>query len=197
MRLTGASQQMRQRVGDGYGRADSNTTIGLAESGHAYILGNLALNTVVYGVASNRGYMVSSPTTTWTDGTIDTGLADCTVEALYAVLNTTDGNHCGLAFRSTDPRNFFLAILTTAGTASIEGYINGAGVMLASAAFGRGPLTTDVYKVVMSGTSISFYINGTLAVSLTSTARQTATRHGLVFYGAGNDGRMDNLKVYR
>jgi hypothetical protein len=119
---------------------------------------------------------------------IDDTHSDGTIQATSAVVSSGSG----VCFR-------------VAGTSNVNGYIfwNASGTYTLSrrngsnsyTALGTGagitPAAGDVLKVVLNGSSIKCYVNGTLAVSVTDST-YAGTRHGL-WVNSKNGGTFDNF----
>jgi hypothetical protein len=112
--------------------------------------------------------------------TADSGSGDGTYEFDLTTNAATDFT-AGIAFRFSDTSNWwrFFASSGTGNWRLIEHTASAGGTVRATYAVAPAVATTYHVKVVLAGTSISCYVDGTLAASFTSSAQQTNTRHGI------------------
>lgn len=109
---------------------------------------------------------------------VESGLADCTVSATIV----WGEQYPGLTFRFVDASNFWLCLFNSSNTAiQLSKFVAGAQTVVATAACTASPLM----KVELSGSTIKAYIDGALLTTVTDSAHQTATKHGLFAYGTG------------
>lgn len=148
-------------VSDSFDRANASV-LGSADTGQPWT------NFYNWGITSNKAVFNSSGN----EGTavIDAGVADCTVQA------TITGANASLCVRSAR---------TVVGTFSefvatrTEVYRRSGGSWTFVGTFSSAFADGDVQKVVLSGTSHTWYKNGASVLSYTSTFNQTETEHGI------------------
>lgn len=175
-------------VADSFNRADQ-TPLGVADSGQTWI----THGTTTASIVSNQASLTHNTTVNAINPSvvIDSGHADCTVGVTLLtgrdiVVRMSDGQngflveYSGTAFSGTITIWRYQVVsgsptVTSLGSASVPGFQSGTKM-----------------SVVLSGSSISAYVNGTLAVSVTSTFNQTVTFHGL---SAAADSTFDNFWV--
>lgn len=104
------------------------------------------------------------------------------------------GYYGGIAFRVTDVSNCWIAVLTGSGGVSnilIIEVVSGTKTTRATTAFSGSINTTYSLKLVVSGTTVTFTVNGnTTATYATMATSLAATKHGLVH--DNNIDRSDN-----
>lgn len=160
-------------ISDSFNRADSAVSLGSADIGGAW-----TATTGTWGISSNKGYLVTDAGQDVAQ--IDSGVANCTIRCLYS---TVGANSQRLVFRFTDASNFL--ICQTEGTAyKVYKYVAGGFTQLGT--YSVTPADGDQIMVVLNGSNIDFYLNGTLRISVSDAFNNTATRHGLG--GANNTG---------
>lgn len=162
-------------VTDTFNRADNASSMGNADTGQMWVP-----NSGTWGISANRAYETGVAGVQATT-VVDSGMSDCYVEVTLTTFDDT-----GLCFRSTDDNNYFLTNGSTLfrKQGGVYGGIGGIG----------GILSGDVLKVELNGSSIKVYVNGSLALSVTDTFNQTATKHGLRKNGT-DVARFDDFSV--
>jgi hypothetical protein len=108
------------------------------------------------------------------------GAADCTIEADITTNASTDFTG-GVAFRFSDTSNWWRWFLSS-GTGNwrlIEHTASAGGTVRATYAVAPAANTTYRAKVVLSGSNINCYVDGTLAVTFSSSAQASNVKHGL------------------
>lgn len=172
----------RQVVEDTFTRPDSATTLENAETGQAWqVLAG------TWGIASKTAYCVAHGGTNKACAVVETGMSDGVVEVTHSSLSAGGSR---LAFRFTDVDNGFIV---GAESAVYQLYRLEAGTYNAIGSWATTPASGDVVRVVMNGSSITVYINGTARITATSTFNQTATKHGIA--AASTSSRFDNFTV--
>lgn len=115
---------------------------------------------------------------------LDSTVSDCTI---FSNCNTAF-DHPGIVFRYVDVNNYWYAIAFGSGMYLVE-VTSGTGTIR-----GHPAITQDnTFSVVLSGTSILFGSQA-LEGSYTSSAHQTATKHGL-YSGFYNDGFWFDFEI--
>lgn len=164
---------------DTFTRANSTTTLGSAETGQAWTVG---LGTM--GVNTNKAYMVSGPS----GASLESGAADVTLSCLI----THNGSDAGLVFRVSDATNY-LMVRFGSGTLQVYRRVS-TFTQIASQAYSLASGATATLSVVMSGSSLTVFVNAVQQIALTETQWQTQTKHGL-YPGAGDPARWDDFLV--
>jgi lysophospholipase L1-like esterase len=141
-----------------------------------------------YRILSNQARMEGANGNTYL--TVDSGISDGTIQVTMA---TISGPYNGISFRITDANNGFYFEPDPDGTLNVQKIQGGSSTILAS--FNPGAYANgDVYKIVLLGSSIKAYRNGTLIITTSSTFNQTATEHGLFAYNY-QVALFDNLSI--
>lgn len=148
-------------------------------------------------VSTAKGYTISSNVVLgnsvgYNAAWVDAGAADGSIS--FDLHIGGSATFCALAFRITDDNNF-LAFAVESGSAT-KVYKKVATVATDLATGGPTPAlnTTYAVRVVLNGTSIKCYLNGSLAHSLTDSTFLTNTKHGFVIYRDAQDS-ADNFLV--
>jgi hypothetical protein len=182
---SGAVKQLAARkkgdgiiVYDSFDRSNSTTTMGDADTGQTWVPNN-----GTWGIVSNLAYEVSGTAQATT--VVDSGASNCEIEVVLTTIGI--GSEANLCFRSTDNNNHFVGNSTTLFRKQ-SGSFTSLGTF--STAFGNG----NVMKVVLNGTSIEVFRNGSSVLSVTSSFNQTATKHGLRTNGS-NSARWNDFYV--
>lgn len=136
--------------------------------------------------------------------TIQSNKASCTADSLASVdmghadgtitvdLNSPSLNNDAVVFRKVDTSNYWRFQVNAIGgpgltTAYLIDTTSGSDNIVASAGFTMSA-GLNTWKLVLSGTSITGYINGVSVISATSSVRQTSTIHGFASSNAGGTG---------
>jgi len=172
-------------VSDTFTRADSNTTLGNAETGQAWSISG----TAVYGIASNKAKRVSG--SVWTFPYIDAGVPDCSMSVTLSVKSATEF----WIIRMVDATNF-LMVQHSAGSLKFYLYKCVNDTLTGIATSGNCTnVNGDVLKFVLSGTSIKLYQNGTLRIDTTDSTHQTGTKFGFGCSDGNTISRFDDFIV--
>ena len=128
---------------------------------------------------------------------VNAGVADCTIEADLTTATTGD-SYLGIVLRYTNTSNFW----------NVQARIDGGGNRWLITEIASGSATTRAtggttanattyqVKIVLSGTTITLYVNGVLTASYASaTSNQTATRFGAYNNSSFATPTLDNFKV--
>jgi hypothetical protein len=133
-------------------------------------------NWVVSGTAqiiqSNQSYSVGSNNYCY----IDTGIFDCEISIDF--VGVENGSGFNLTFRFVDSNNRWSLGISPAGVVSLIEITEGIATTRHTqtvAALGTG---THTIKAILSGSSISYTIDGLYPGNYTSSSHQTATKHG-------------------
>lgn len=163
---------------DNFNRADS-ATLGTSSGGQTWsvvtagfaIAGNLAKRSAANGIV-----------------VIDSGVADCLVQADYNPL----GSEVGLVFRLTDASNYIKAT-ESGGAIYLFKVVAGAQTTLGSVTQPGSDTGVHTLKVTGLGSAVKVFWDGTQVLSVTETFNQTATKHGL---GGGATFGTDTTSTY-
>lgn len=178
---------------DSFTRADSTTSLGVADTGHVWV----PFTGTVWGISSNKAYIQNS-SGSQTIVYIETGEADVTIEV---TLNNNTGsnsiNRMGIAFRISDENNYLFAYFLGTNSLRIFKVVAGSGTQIGTATVTFA--NNSVLKVVLSGTSIAAYQNNVLKVGpITESFNQTATKHGIMWEAGGRpitECRWDDFSI--
>jgi hypothetical protein len=170
-------------VDDNFGRPDSITSLGLADSGQTWVA--LA---GTWGLDAGRAKLITDSGANNNSAVVDSSLADGIVSVTWAVAQ----NNQRIVVRATDASNHFI-VDNDAGIALALFRRQAAGYTLLGTG-GVVPASGDVMSVVLNGSSIIVKQNGTQVISVTDAFQSTATKHGI---GAGAVGasRWDAFSV--
>lgn len=153
---------------DSFDRADNASTAGSMDTGQAW-----AVSGGTWGISGNALYAPGGSGTI----TMNSALSDCTIKTTllsYASVSR-------IVMRQTDISNRL--ILTASGLSwGLYKTVSNTSTLIGS--YGALPTNGDKIKCVLSGSTISIYINGVLAITTTETFNQTATNHGFNLSGA-------------
>jgi endoglucanase len=174
---------------DNFNRTDNTTSLGTAPTGGTWQTKG------TWGIQSNsaRYLATGSATGSFRHATLDVGAADVTVQASVAI---TAGEQ-GICFRMTDAENYLLMRMGGNANGNYELFRiqGGSGSQLTSVAATGSPTAPYLLKVVLSGSTITPYVNGVAQTPITSTFNQTATRHGLWAAGNGTGNAYEDLLI--
>lgn len=147
-------------ITDSFNRANSTTTMGDTDTGQTWVP-----NSGTWGIENNLAYCLSSPGAQATT-VVQSSVSDCTIQFTMAV-----SGDAGVCFRSTDDNNHFIT-----NNGSLFRKQGGGFTSLGSTG---GYANGDVLKVVLSGSSITVYRNGSSVLAVSDSFNSTATKHGL------------------
>jgi chitodextrinase len=106
---------------------------------------------------------------------VESGIANCMVIGNVA----SKGNPAWLVFRAKDNQNYMLVSLRKDGYSTMEKIVNGKsnhlGIALPGAVYADGA----EIKIILKGTRIDLYYNGTFMKTFNETFNQSETKHGL------------------
>lgn len=182
----------RVLVADSFDRSNSTTSIGNADSGQTWT--NSAVDANALGISGNAAYNSAA---TMATAVIDSGTATVDI----SIVVRTFADYMGFVFRFTDSNNYCLGEFQNAthkfvvfgkASGSAFGGTSVAGYYIASMpTFANG----DTLRIVVSGTTVTLYINGTSSGSLTITQNASATKHGIKIYNT--TARINSFMVKR
>lgn len=169
-------------VSDTFNRADSNTSLGNADTGQAWVA--LA---GTWGISGNAAYSVSG--VEYRNAAIDCGVSDGIIKVKFSITS----RYQRLDFRVTDKDNL-LSVSTETSSYLLRKRVSGSWTALGT--YSATPANGDVIEVTLTGSNISVKINGTERLSATESFNQTVTKHGLGYHaGGGGDARWDDFSV--
>jgi fibronectin type 3 domain-containing protein len=145
-----------------------------------------------WGISSNQGYNSASGLPAIL--AVDSGVSDYTVQA--DVIFSAAANDSGLAFRVADANNW-LNFMVDPGGFYIQKKVAGTQSNAANVAQTIAAGQTFTLKVIVSGTSVSCYANGSLKLSytITDSALNTGSKIGLLAAGSGTTAMFDNFSA--
>lgn len=175
---------------DNFNRTNSATSLGAATTGQAY---TIPTSGSVFGISSNTAYLSTLAATNI--AYLDAGVSNCTVNTDIVVASNTSNNSYrtdGIVFRYTDASNYW--ILQESWRPGFDGTktitLNKIVAGVSSAVGAAANLTASAFtislKVVLSGSSISYYAENGLIATVTDAFNSSATKHGL--YAVGTSG---------
>ncbi|CDN42082.1 hypothetical protein [Paenibacillus sp. P22] len=157
-------------VTDNFSRADSNSSLGKAETGQSWVL-----QSFIAGVKSGAAYLVSGTGR----ALVDSGVADnFAIESQFKKV-PTDASVQRIIFRYVDSSNemFFGKI-----TATTYGVIRRSGGSLTTiASYAQTPADGDRVRIEVRGSNIRILLNGVQIIQVTDPANITGTQVGLFF----------------
>lgn len=140
--------------------------------------GGTAANQLGFGI--NNGYLIKANHMYGALADVDAGISDVDITLTQGA---TDAYGFGIAFRTTDSANTWVATAYySAGWYWESGKIVG-GVYTSKATTTRTPVTNTV-RVVASGSTISVYDGATLVHTYSDSFNSGVTRHGIYTYAA-------------
>lgn len=179
---------------DTFSRADSAVTLGNAEAGGAWTVGNLGDTSLpVWGISGNQARIVTVSGTD-THAWADAGKADCTIEADVTIASEASSGSTGIVFRRASTGNYWIARLNNAA--------NTISLLLASGGVRSFPASTALtladgqvvrLRVELRGAVIRVYADGVRMITHNDATHQTGTKHGL--YSFTTTDRFDNFAV--
>jgi hypothetical protein len=194
-------------VYDTFTRANTSAGVGMADSGQTWTTYGGRQSGAVgnHGITSNKVYLANySANLIWFAGSIDSGLASCTITATIKALNGTYGGAlANVCARLSDEDTFFSFRVTSAasGTAEIYRWNSGGGTLIGSAAGVGASAVDDEYEIVLNGNGITFKRRRagvlTTLCSATDSQNNTATLHGIASISpdVGTVPEYDDFKV--
>ena len=178
-------------VSDSFDRADSTTGLGTTDSYNGgstkpwqYRSGS------VFGILGNVAYPYSG--TNPTIAYVDSGQSDVTINVTAIQASGAD---YFMAVMRYDPTTN-TGLIVHGNPIKIQSFSNTTYTNIATTSLYNA--ANDVFKIVLSGASITVYRNGAQVVAGTSTINQTKTNHGLgSWHGSttANAGRWDNFYI--
>lgn len=175
------SVPLQTLVYDDFNRPDSNTSLGLANTGQSWVIKQ---GTV--GILNEQAY----PVTTDSVVVIESGVSDCVIEAIIASAGTS-GVLNNLVARYADSTHYLYFQLSPTNISTY--YKNGGGFVQ----IGSQNLTmtnNDKVSIILKGSSIKIQVNNEQKVSYTNSAHvMTHTKHGL--YPYSSTARYDSFTV--
>lgn len=162
--------------------------------GNAWVNTNISGGTAVVDIQGNKARPYNGGTGAALFVTTDTAISDLVIYADYVAGSTTGGT--GIAFRTTDATNYWMAVARQTDNTMRIYEKTGAGALTSRASAAK-TLTNGVtykMKLTLSGTSITFVLDGT-SISYTSSVRQTVTKHGIGTLSGNTSVYMDRFRI--
>lgn len=172
-------------VSDTFNRTNNATSLGVADTGQAWVMGNQSL-----GISDNRAYS-SYPTQgyNYPNNSIDVGVSDVSISAnIYSASN----NAAIIRARIVDEDNYLVAEINQLGTLNVIKQINNVNTTIASKTVSF--VTGALLRIDCKGTSIKVFYNDTLHFDLVETTLVNGTKHGLAIWD-NNQTYFDNFKI--
>ena len=181
--LVGARKGLLAR--DSFDRPDDSGSLGAADSGQAW--------TQLYGA----GGIVSSTARLTSDAAAYLELKRSDAEAECSILATVDEPiHPGLLFRAVNDTNFwYLELRFNSDLLRLVKRVANVDTVVFSESFALGINIRYKVRVKGAGPTIGVYMNDTLRSTVSDSAHQGATRHGLFQAGASSNNRWDDFRV--
>lgn len=132
---------------DSFDRANSAVSLGDADSGQTW-----TAHAGTWGISGNAAYQPSA--TAGGRATVESGVADGTVEVTVA----TAGGSSGVVLRLSDASNYVRAFFSSTDSIFLQKVVAGSATTIASGAVTHA--NGDVLRAVMSGSNYTIYQNG-------------------------------------
>jgi hypothetical protein len=179
---------------DTFTRADSTTTLGTSSSGHAWTTFGQGTGSSVWGISSNKAYMVSVVSANDYGVVLDAGRADATVAADLTLIA---GATMGLTLRYVDANNY-LAVRMVQSTGVLSLVRNVAAARsVSNLATGLTFTAGNTFRLraALTGPYVVVSIDGVQRGQSAETSHLAATRHGLYSLSVGTTRAFDNFEV--
>ena len=168
-----------RRVYDSFDRANSTNSLGNADTGQPWINSVVLGNPI--GINGNAAYSASA---------VDSyAVIDCaSSDGALSIVVGTFADNMGITFRYADNSNYAFAVVSNSvskfyiggkSSGSTFGGSSASGYYISGVTLSAG----DTLKIVMSGTSITVYVNGVSKGTLTITQNSTNKKHGIKING--------------
>ena len=177
-----------RRVYDSFDRANSTNSLGSADTGQAWINSVVLGNPI--GISSNAAYSASEVGCT--------AVVDCvSSDGSLSIVVGAFADNMGITFRYADNSNYAFAVVSNSvskfyiggkSSGSTFGGSSASGYYISGVTLSAG----DTLKIVMSGTSITVYVNGVSKGTLTITQNSTNKKHGIKINGT--TARIDSFE---
>lgn len=176
----------RYLLRDSFSRPYNASSLGTADAGGAWTVGNAADATLpTWGLSGGQAYLPAAGGVdphAW----LESNRSDGILEALISVDTAASTNQQGLIFRRASTGNYILARLSNAAdTVALLENVAGVRNTVDSASVTIADGSTRRLRVRLNGPLIRVYVDGVLLITYQSTAHQTATKHGLYTSGGG------------
>lgn len=176
-------------VRDSFDRADSNTTLGQADTGQTWQYLGVG-GTPVWGISGNKAYNVTI--SNYAKAFIESYLSDCIVSGRINYVATAE---TGFLLRGKDATNWVQVTLAPTGVL-VKKYVVNAYTVLATYSF--TPVDGQYYKIeaIMKKEKIQIKLDGTTILVVYETFNMNETKHGLrVFTSSLAANRWDDFKI--
>lgn len=158
-------------VYDSFDRADSTTTLGVADTGQSWtpLVGT-------WGISANRAYQVTNTTGgALASAVIESGKSDAEISVVF-----NEYVEYGLIFRATDANNYlFVRYSSTSAEWQMFKTVSGTSTKIGNLAATVTDGTPFKLKVITSQTSLQFFVDDVSQFTVTDSFNQTATKHGI------------------
>jgi hypothetical protein len=185
--VTYTKQSVGLPITDSFNRADNATTLGNADTGQAWQIVAGTGSTTTWGIISNQAYNIAGQDSFAIQ---DAAVSDCTIQV--KVSDTSTKQYSRLIFRFVDKDNHFML---QNNTTNYQLYKKAAGTFTALKTIAVTPAIGDIMKVVLSGSTITPYINGVAQAAATETFNQTATKHGIGVTNSTTNAKFDDFSI--
>lgn len=176
---------------DTFSRGNSTTSMGYTETPRREWTYGQPGEGVVSGIRAGQAYVARSTGVGFATATVDAEAADGTLEGTIGRHINTSGAQLGLAFRHASTNDMWRFVKVQEAFYRLAKVVGGATTNVANSE-GITPAEGDRLRVVLSGPSITCYVNGQLAVQTTDTFNAAVTWHGIVNNNT-TDNTMDNV----
>jgi hypothetical protein len=186
--MIGCLGGIARNVIDSFDRANSTNSLGNADTGQPWINSVVLGNPI--GISSNAAYSASA---------VDcTAVVDCvSSDGSLSIVVGAFADNMGITFRYSDNSNYVYAVVSNSVS---KFYITG---RLAGTVFGGSTASGyyisgvtlsagDTLKIIMSGTSITAYVNGVSKGTLTIAQNASNKKHGIKINGT--TARIDSFE---
>lgn len=182
-----ASAAQTTVVTDTFTRANSNVSLGTADSGQSWVA---ALGT--WGISTNRGALITADGGGINLAHIDSTKANATCQVTFT--GAAAAGQSWLIFRFVDTSNYLLVSAQDSATVKLFSVVAGSFAELGTAA--QAWADGDIVAATFSGTSITVSVNAVSKITASSSVNTSATKHGIGTGGAGGPANLfDNYTV--
>jgi hypothetical protein len=181
------TKQISVTITDSFNRADSTSGLGNTETGQAWQTVAGTGSTTTWGIVSGQAYNIAGQDSFQV---VDSGVSDCTVQV--KVTDNTNKQYSRLIFRFVDNANYYML---QSNSTNYQLYKKVTGTFTALKTIAVTPAIGDVLKVVLSGSTITPYINGVAQAAATDAFNSTATKHGIGVTNSTTNAKFDDFSI--
>jgi hypothetical protein len=186
---TGAGKAKSLLSTDSFNRANVTGSVGSTDGAGTLDPQTWTLQQGTSSINSNT-YIMGAPATVGpingAISTLELGIPDVDL----SITIPTIGNAAGIVFRFSNTSNYWYYVGD--GTIAAKIRKNVAGVVTNMGSTHGTAVAGDVLRVVCTGSSLSFYLNGVFQETIVDSHNSTATKHGLLVTSTGGPVHMDN-----